>query len=1059
MDMEKASMIVRKTKKCKIVAEVKIIADNKVVPVQGFHPESVEMDGMEVEVLREKGQAVLIRDGEKALFDSRKRIADTPEKKPEKTSSKDNERLETEHIEYVQHPAYAPYNFIPLNKKVVTIDIDTENRPYGLTFDAYHINYYTGWIDIQIETITPIFIRSTKELSGFYAPSGKPAIPGSSLRGMTRQMVEMVSFGKFGFFNDKKTLYYRGLADRSNLGNEYRNRMSSYDRNRKIAAYKVFAGIIRKKGLFYFIIRTEFDRIPKGKAKRLIANLGKKYKEFEFYDLQNLEEYKDYYLVVSGNMKNKKHDWLIKKAKADSKTNPDKKHNIPILDEDIRNYKNDNTRKVLKDEDEKVLPSILNLIDLLDKGKEINEVPCFYVMWKDKQGNDRVSFGHTAMFRLAYEKSSGDHVPKELTDNDSCDIAGAIFGNETHFAGRVFFDDALIRKKHDDEEVFWGEKYHKILSGPKPTTFQHYLVQTEDNIKNRKHYNSNSSIRGNKVYWHKNGNDWEETNIENRKKHPKQYANAKINPIKSGVRFFGRIRFENLSDIELGALLFSLELPDGCYHKIGMGKPIGLGSIKISPKLYLSDRKKRYQNLFAEWTNKTTEYRDKQYFANAFEKHVLQEIGENNIESLWRTNRLKELLAMLHYDTGRKLDDENTIEYMELESFRNRSILPKPTQVVGLKNIESLTGMIKRDVHKRVSEEKKSDDAAHHVTEPDLSPEYIKKIEIDSLWDTYHIKWDLNRDVNVLIGLNGSGKSTVLRLINHVLKNEKFIQENYAKIPNMIKITYDKGEPTTYKSSYEITETKLDKLDVEVSRRNSLKELENKKFEDKDKFLGEVRKKCGNEWVNQNKDELLSQFYLRDLKVKPINDYIDVVLIVTFDRYLTQEESDKREGNRSILDYDLDGIRRYFKTETARLDIDEESDKIKILVEIINTLFEDTGKKAKFDKEKGLSFSKGDEQIDMLYLSSGEKQFIYILLHVFLGSIKKEPMVLPMILLMDEPEISLHVGWQLNFINHIRKLKDNMQIIIASHSPAMTMEEWKGIETHMHTIMRIEDEG
>jgi trehalose 6-phosphate synthase/phosphatase len=47
-----------------------------------------------------------------------------------------------------------------------------------------------------------------------------------------------------------------------------------------------------------------------------------------------------------------------------------------------------------------------------------------------------------------------------------------------------------------------------------------------------------------------------------------------------------------------------------------------------------------------------------------------------------------------------------------------------------------------------------------------------------------------------------------------------------------------------------------------------------------------------------------------------------------------------------------------------------------------------------------------------------------------------------MILLMDEPEISLHVGWQIDFINHIRELNNNMQIIIASHSPAITFEKW-----------------
>ena len=309
----------------------------------------------------------------------------------------------------------------------------------------------------------------------------------------------------------------------------------------------------------------------------------------------------------------------------------------------------------------------------------------------------------------------------------------------------------------------------------------------------------------------------------------------------------------------------------------------------------------------------------------------------------------------------------------------------------------------------------------------------------------------------------------------------------------MIKITYDKGEPVTYKSTYKISEFKLEKLYGAISSKKIAEELrkkgdsindeektkiansirsevasklnllkdwakQEKVFDSKYEFLAEVCKKCGNEWVTRNKGELLSEFYMRgkDLKVKPVDDNIYVVLIVTFDRYLTKEERDKIRGNQSILDYDLEGILIDFKTEIGRLDIDEESDKIKILVEIINTLFEETGNKAKFDKDEGLSFSKRDEPIARPYLSSGEKQLIYILLYVFLGSIKKKPMIL----LMDEPEISLHVGWQLNFINQIRRLKDNnMQIIIVSHSPAMTMKEWKGIETQMHTIMRIADGG
>ena len=60
--------------------------------------------------------------------------------------------------------------------------------------------------------------------------------------------------------------------------------------------------------------------------------------------------------------------------------------------------------------------------------------------------------------------------------------------------------------------------------------------------------------------------------------------------------------------------------------------------------------------------------------------------------------------------------------------------------------------------------------------------DYIKKIEIDSLWSgKKHIVWELNRQVNILSGINGVGKSTILNkvvrsvntngdIINHLLK-------------------------------------------------------------------------------------------------------------------------------------------------------------------------------------------------------------------------------------------------------------------------------------------------
>ena len=67
--------------------------------------------------------------------------------------------------------------------------------------------------------------------------------------------------------------------------------------------------------------------------------------------------------------------------------------------------------------------------------------------------------------------------------------------------------------------------------------------------------------------------------------------------------------------------------------------------------------------------------------------------------------------------------------------------------------------------------------------------DYIKRIEIDSLWGgRKHIVWDLDPKVNVLSGINGVGKSTILNrvvrsiaingdILNHMLKGVHIISE------------------------------------------------------------------------------------------------------------------------------------------------------------------------------------------------------------------------------------------------------------------------------------------
>src|SRR5690606_10816842 len=146
----------------------------------------------------------------------------------------------------------------------------------------------------------------------------------------------------------------------------------------------------------------------------------------------------------------------------------------------------------------------------------------------------------------------------------------------------------------------------KVLASPKPTTFQHYLVQPEPNFypSDRSKpetrlldYDSpldgQTTIRGYKFYWHKGSVELKE--IEHNG-NSKGNVLTKIHPLKEGVKFKFRIYFDNLNEIELGALTWVLNIAsdENIRLKIGMAKPLGFGAIKIHAILNTSNPSERY---------------------------------------------------------------------------------------------------------------------------------------------------------------------------------------------------------------------------------------------------------------------------------------------------------------------------------------------------------------------------------------------------------------------------------------------------------------------------------
>ena len=271
--------------------------------------------------------------------------------------------------------------------------------------------------------------------------------------------------------------------------------------------------------------------------------------------------------------------------------------------------------------------------------------------------------------------------------------------------------------------------------------------------------------------------------------------------------------------------------------------------------------------------------------------------------------------------------------------------------------------------------------------------DYIKQIEIDSLWGgRKHIVWDLDPKVNVLSGINGVGKSTIL---NKVVRS---INANGDVVNHMLKGVRIVTEPE------DATHVRFDiirSLDSNISQ--TLSEGES------------VMRETLSALAGMGGGSLLD-LQLYNLQRKYLDYQVNI-------------------GNRIIAEL------QQGNTDAAQ----HLSEPKKRFQDIVDDLFEETGKKI-VRTENEIRFSQIGETLLPYKLSSGEKQMLAILLTVLVEDQQSY------VLFMDEPEVSLHIEWQKRLIELILELNPNVQIILTTHSPAVIMSGWMDKVTEVSDI-------
>ena len=270
-------------------------------------------------------------------------------------------------------------------------------------------------------------------------------------------------------------------------------------------------------------------------------------------------------------------------------------------------------------------------------------------------------------------------------------------------------------------------------------------------------------------------------------------------------------------------------------------------------------------------------------------------------------------------------------------------------------------------------------------------------------------------DVIVLAGVNGSGKTTILESIKDFFNNKNVNYDEPKKSNVNLNIFFEEFEKKKIK-------------EAEKSSNNNKRPLWD--------FFSALQ---NYEIYIKRSDKHYHTHIAKKFDIPPKIIYVPAENkfeeIQTYSTTLSKEYKFINTINSNVI-RDIPSYiatrRNYLATIEEDLTMKEVTNKVVNEINGIFSILELDVKLKGFSKdEKTLPIfeNSAGEEFDINDLSSGEKQLFLRTLSIKMLEPKHS------IILIDEPELSLHPKWQQRIIEVYKKIGENNQIIVATHSP------------------------